>query len=238
MPIPPWLRRAVRTTLETYELRLSAALVASVGLIAVLVNLPVLVPEPRVGWGYPPNHDPIPLSAVQPLEEEPERNESARPAPETAPQPTRHASGADALPSGNAESSGTDAGRGAPPPPPSSNESAHEPLQMARLAQDERPELVGGKGALYLNIRYPDRARREGIEGQLILGFTVTPDGDARDILVLKSLHPACDSAAVDAVRTAKFVPGKQNGDPVPVRMRLPIRFRLLPSLKASSASG
>ncbi len=237
MSPPSWLHRVVRTTLDIYELRLSVALVASMGLVALLLHLPALGPEARVGWGYQPDYDPIPLSAVQKPEEKPERVEATERAPETAPQPTRHASATEAVTPGDGEESSEPESHTAPPPE-SDESAADQPLQMVRLAQDERPELVGGKGALDLDIRYPDRARREGIEGQLIVGFTVTQDGDAHDIRVLQSLHPACDSAAVDAIRTAQFVPGKQNGEPVPVRMRLPIRFRLLPSLKASNASG
>ena len=66
----------------------------------------------------------------------------------------------------------------------------------------------------------------QGIEGRLVLAFVVEPTGRPSDIEVLHSLHPLCDSAAVDALRKTRFIPGKQNGRVVRVRMRLPVRFR------------
>jgi TonB family protein len=81
--------------------------------------------------------------------------------------------------------------------------------------------------AFYLNIQYPPAARRKGIEGRLELRFTVGADGTVRGIQVAKSLHPLCDSAAVRALRSVRFAPGTHNGEPIPVRMSLPVRFTL-----------
>ncbi len=92
---------------------------------------------------------------------------------------------------------------------------------------DRKPQLVGGNHALYLHISYPHKARRQGIEGRLKLSFTVTSEGGIRHIDVEKSLHPLCDSAAVRGLRSVRFRPAKRQGEPVPVRMSLPIRFEL-----------
>ena len=92
----------------------------------------------------------------------------------------------------------------------------------------QMPEIVGGLGAYYIHIEYPEEALRAGIEGRLLLSFVVEVDGTTSDVSVLKSLHPACDSAAVRALRSTQFVPGRQNGRRVPVRMRLPVRFKLI----------
>ena len=97
---------------------------------------------------------------------------------------------------------------------------------------DEGPSIVGGTGALYLNIEYPQIALELGIEGLSILEFIVEEDGSTTDVNVIKSLHPACDSAAVAAVSQTRFVPGRQNGDIVRVRMRLPIRFKMINPLR------
>lgn len=93
----------------------------------------------------------------------------------------------------------------------------------------QMPEIVGGMGAFYIHIEYPEDAIRDGIEGRLVLSFVVDTDGATSDVEVVESLHPACDSAAVRALRQTRFVPGNQNGEPVQVRMRLPVRFQLLP---------
>jgi TonB family protein len=124
---------------------------------------------------------------------------------------------------------------------PAEEEGADEPDPMPRITKldriekspilefaEEGPAIIGGLGSLYLNIEYPKIARDAGIEGLAVLMFVVEENGSTSDITVLKSLHPACDSAAVVAVRRTLFKPGRQNGKVVRVKMRLPIRFRLI----------
>ncbi|MBX2819963.1 MAG: energy transducer TonB [Rhodothermaceae bacterium] len=93
---------------------------------------------------------------------------------------------------------------------------------------DQSPSIIGGLSSLYLNIDYPLEARDQGIQGLTILMFIVEKDGSTSDIEVIKSLHPACDSAAVAAVSQTLFKPGVQDGKEVRVKMRLPIRFKLV----------
>ena len=91
-----------------------------------------------------------------------------------------------------------------------------------------QPQIAGGLKNLYLRINYPADALAAGIEGRTVLLFVVEPDGSPSDIQVEQSLYPSCDSAAVAAVRETLFVPGQQNGEIVRVKMRLPVRFKLL----------
>lgn len=93
---------------------------------------------------------------------------------------------------------------------------------------NDMPKIVGGMGAYYIHIDYPQSAVEAGIEGRLVLSFVVDTSGRTSDIEVLESLFPPCDSAAVQALRRTRFVPGQQDGETVPVRMRLPVRFKLL----------
>lgn len=95
---------------------------------------------------------------------------------------------------------------------------------------EQPPRIIGGLGAYYIHIEYPEEAIRAGIEGRLVLRFIVETDGRPSRIQVIEPLHPLLDSAAVAALRRVRFIPGKQNGRPVRVRMQLPVRFRLLPS--------
>ena len=93
---------------------------------------------------------------------------------------------------------------------------------------DQSPTIVGGLSSLYLNIDYPKEARDEGIQGLTVLMFVVEKDGSTSNIEVMKSLHPACDSAAIAAVQETRFKPGVQDGSTVRVKMRLPVRFKLV----------
>lgn len=93
---------------------------------------------------------------------------------------------------------------------------------------DDQPRFVGGIGRYYLNIDYPDEAREAGVQGRLVLRFTVGVDGLAHDIVVEESLHPLCDSSAVAALERSHFIPGQVDGERVPIRLRLPVRFQLV----------
>lgn len=95
-------------------------------------------------------------------------------------------------------------------------------------AAQRMPQIVGGIGSYYIHIEYPEEAMLAGIEGRLVLSFIVETSGRTSAVEVVETLHPACDSAAVRALRKTRFVPGRQNGDIVPVRMRLPVRFKLV----------
>ena len=90
------------------------------------------------------------------------------------------------------------------------------------------PEIPGGIGAYYILIEYPEEAISKGIEGSLSLIFTVNQDGTTSNILVERSLHALLDSAAVQALRRTRFIPGRHQGETARVRMRLPVRFQLI----------
>lgn len=90
----------------------------------------------------------------------------------------------------------------------------------------EPPVLIGGLAGLRVN--YPERARKRGVQGAVVVQFVVNKKGKAENIKVLRGIGHGCDSAARNAVKRAKFTPGKDsNGEPVLTLMRLPINFRL-----------
>ena len=93
---------------------------------------------------------------------------------------------------------------------------------------DEMPEIQGGLAAYYIHIEYPKEAIKRGIEGRLTLGFVVEPDGSTSNVHIMNSLHPLCDSAAVQALRQTSFIPGLHQGESRRVRMRLPVKFVLV----------
>ena len=92
---------------------------------------------------------------------------------------------------------------------------------------EQMPELIGGLASIQENLRYPESARDAGIEGRVFLQFTVNKQGDVEDAGVVRGLQEDLDEAALQALRQAKFVPGRQAGEVVPVKMSIPITFRL-----------
>ncbi len=93
---------------------------------------------------------------------------------------------------------------------------------------EEMPQVRGGLAAYYIHIEYPAEAKLRGIQGRLILGFVVEPDGTTSNVHIMDGLHPLCDSAAVRALRRTTFIPGQHQGKAKRVRMRLPVRFVLI----------
>jgi protein TonB len=74
---------------------------------------------------------------------------------------------------------------------------------------------------------YPANERKAGHEGTVVLNLIVGTDGVARNITVFRSLSPAFDAAAVEAVKNWKFSPATKNGKPVPVKAAVQVAFRL-----------
>ena len=97
---------------------------------------------------------------------------------------------------------------------------------------EQMPEFPGGEAALmkYINdnIRYPVMAIENGVQGRVTVQFVVTKDGSVGNVTVLRGVDRNLDEEAVRVCKTLpKFIPGKQNGQPVNVWFTLPVTFRL-----------
>lgn len=84
---------------------------------------------------------------------------------------------------------------------------------------------------IYKSIKYPPTAKAQGVEGTAVLQFVVAADGAVTNAQVVQSLETACDAEALRVINSMndanlRWIPGKQDGQPVPVQMNLPIRFR------------
>lgn len=105
---------------------------------------------------------------------------------------------------------------------------------------DQMASYPGGIPALmdFLNenIKYPEQAEREGIEGRVVAGFIVERDGSVSNIEILKSVHPLLDAEVVRVMSLMpNWIPGRQNGQPVRVKYSLPITFRFMSDEESSN---
>lgn len=94
------------------------------------------------------------------------------------------------------------------------------------------PQYPDGDLALLQTITktlvYPAKAKKAGKQGLVVAKFVVERDGSIGSPQIDRSLSPECDEAAIKAIKGLKhFSPGKINGEPVRVRMMLPILFKL-----------
>ncbi|MBD5233712.1 MAG: energy transducer TonB [Bacteroidales bacterium] len=105
-----------------------------------------------------------------------------------------------------------------------------QPVNIAMVEQ--KPEFAGGEAAMYKwlsdNIVYPSAASEEGISGRVVVEFVVGKDGSITNVKVVRPRHPALDKEAVRVVKAMpKWVPGRNNGQPVKVTYTLPVTFKL-----------
>lgn len=89
------------------------------------------------------------------------------------------------------------------------------------------PEPVGGLPSIYKKISYPAIAKSAGLEGKVYVLIFIDEQGGVDDVKVVKGLGGGCEEAAISAIKSTKFTPGKNGGVPVKVKLSLPIQFKL-----------
>jgi periplasmic protein TonB len=72
---------------------------------------------------------------------------------------------------------------------------------------------------------YPSELRREGVSGLVMVKCSIDEKGDVTETLVEKSSNAAFEKPAVAAVKKWKFKPAKQDGNPVAIKVSIPIKF-------------
>ena len=115
------------------------------------------------------------------------------------------------------------------------------------VAYDQPPEPIGGFKAIQQNLRYPELARKAGIEGNVVVQVTIDEKGQVIDAEIMKSLAVAtetnaegnqveeklfendagCDQAAMEAIKAVKWKPAQKDGKPVQVSVSVPVVFKL-----------
>jgi protein TonB len=77
--------------------------------------------------------------------------------------------------------------------------------------------------------RYPEVARRAGVEGQVILQAVIRADGSVGSLLVLRETPSRIGfgSAALEAVSKWRYRPGTQRGRAVTVQVTITVQFTL-----------
>ena len=99
---------------------------------------------------------------------------------------------------------------------------------------EQMPIFEGGDAALlkYLtdSVKYPESAKKRGVQGRVVIGFIVEKDGSLTDVKVLRHVDIALDAEALRVVKgMPKWIPGCQDEQLVRVRYNVPVSFRLKP---------
>jgi TonB family protein len=97
---------------------------------------------------------------------------------------------------------------------------------------EQLPVYKEGDDALFnflkKELKYPELARKKGIEGTVYVTFVIEKTGDVTGVKVLRGIGYGCDEEAIRVVKKMpKWKPGQQNGKTVKVQCNLPIKFSL-----------
>ena len=77
--------------------------------------------------------------------------------------------------------------------------------------------------------RYPSQARRQGVQGAVVVRGVVRKDGTIDDVEVIKDLPNGLGEAAREAVSQWRFRPATYHGEPIDVYYTVTVNFRLTP---------
>ena len=98
-----------------------------------------------------------------------------------------------------------------------------DPAQILRPGGDVTVPLALTR----VDPRYPETARRAGLQGIVTIECVIGVDGRVRDPRVFRSAHPILDQAAIESVKQWRFRPATLNGKPVDVWFHLTVNFTL-----------
>lgn len=112
--------------------------------------------------------------------------------------------------------------------PETASETASETTSVIEVPAS----FPGGEDALlsYIvqHMRYPAIAMENGIQGTVVVQFTIDEEGKASKATIIRSLSKECDQEAIRVVLSLPpFKPATKNGKPVATRYTLPFSFSM-----------
>jgi len=85
---------------------------------------------------------------------------------------------------------------------------------------------------IYSNLKYPEEARKNKVEGVTVVQFVVNKDGSLTDIEIAREIGGGCGDASKSVVEkmntmAESWIPGKQNNEAVNTKYIIPIKYKL-----------
>lgn len=97
---------------------------------------------------------------------------------------------------------------------------------------EQLPEFPGGivmfMKWLTRNLRYPQQAQQQKIQGKVVVSFIVNKDGSIASPTIVKSASPLLDREALRVIRMMpRWKPGLEDGKPCRTMFAIPVNFVL-----------
>lgn len=109
-----------------------------------------------------------------------------------------------------------------PEPVPVKNEVKFSGTYLTYDEVPEKPTAVSQS-----EPKYPRAMWRIRVEGQAVVAFVINEKGSPEEVQVASATDAAFGEAAVEAVKTWRFKPGRKDGAPVKVTVRQKLKFHL-----------
>lgn len=78
------------------------------------------------------------------------------------------------------------------------------------------------------NVKYPENAMKNNVQGRVIVQFVVEKDGTPTEFKVARSVDPDLDAEALRVMKAMpKWKPGMQKGQVVRVKFTVPVSFKI-----------
>lgn len=100
---------------------------------------------------------------------------------------------------------------------------------------DVKPTFLGSsdpaeflKKWVYVYLKYPQEAVRQGIQGRVLVDFVIDEKGHVTDVRAVKSSHPLLEEEALRVIKASPdWKPGRVRGQKVKSQISLNVEFRL-----------
>ena len=109
-------------------------------------------------------------------------------------------------------------------------EATEKPKQVYKVVE-EMPEFEGGdidkfRNWVMTNVKYPEIAKENGIQGAVHCQFVVDEEGNVTDVEIAGSVDPSLDNEVIRVVKSSpKWTPGRQTDKPVAVKFDVTVKF-------------
>lgn len=111
----------------------------------------------------------------------------------------------------------------------SSSKQAQSPPEVTKenvkVVTETAPAIIRGLDALHQQLTYPTHLYRSGTKIVIEANILIDAKGNISRISFEEDKYPELKTAAEEAIRQVRFVPGKRNGEEVDMFVTLPIQF-------------
>lgn len=98
--------------------------------------------------------------------------------------------------------------------------------QNEKLAESLSNDEISVPHPIHVVVpNYPRHLARKNIKGMVKLLVDIDTKGKVVDAKVEESFHPDVEDPALKAIYAWRFTPATKNGEPVPIQIRVPLRF-------------